>query len=177
MWDHLDFHIYYQKSFSGHPPLLSSPHLRSENMVKAYFFSKKRQSHPKVTLSQKHVVSSNRKEDNPLSLIKYFVIILLRYHIFLSCQPLSRGNFSTFFKMLFGFVFMGQKIKCAMIAHFLRVAFKTHFRGYFLSCQSAYSSAFLPIMALNCASVMRVTPSSTAFLFLAVPESGVLVMR
>lgn len=61
--------------------------------------------------------------------------------------------------------------------YFLRVAFKTHFRGYFLSCQSAYSSAFLPIMALNCASVMRATPSSTAFLFLAVPESGVLVMR
>ena len=70
MWDHLDFHIYDHESFSGCPPLLSSPHPRSENMVKAYFLVKKRQSHPKVTLSQKHVVSLNWKEDNPLSLIK-----------------------------------------------------------------------------------------------------------
>ena len=46
MWDHLDFHIYDHESFSGCPPLLSSPHPRSENMVKAYFLVKK----DKVTL-------------------------------------------------------------------------------------------------------------------------------
>lgn len=120
MWDHLDFHIYYQKSFSGRPPLLSSPHPRSENMVKAYFLVKKRQSHPKVTLSQKHVVSSNQKEDNPLSLIK----ILRNYtstipYFLIMSTPFTGPNFSTFSKMLFGCVFMGQKIKCAIIAHFI----------------------------------------------------------
>ena len=93
--------------------------------------------------------------------------------------PFWRANFPFFFKMLSDVFFMGQKIKCAIIAHFifLQVTFKTHFRGYFLPCQSAYPSAFLPVMSLNCASLMRVTPNSTAFLFLAVPESGVLVMR
>lgn len=50
------------------PPFFPAPAVRKYG--KSLFFSKKRQSHPKVTLSQKHVVSSNRKEDNHLSLIK-----------------------------------------------------------------------------------------------------------
>ena len=50
------------------PPFFPAPAVRK--YVKSLFFSKKRQSHPKVTLSQKHVVSLNWKEDNPLSLIK-----------------------------------------------------------------------------------------------------------
>ena len=50
------------------PPFFPAPAVRKYG--KSLFFSKKRQSHPKVTLSQKHVVSLNWKEDNPLSLIK-----------------------------------------------------------------------------------------------------------
>lgn len=151
MWDHLDFHIYYQKSFSGRPPLLSSPHPRSENMVKAYFLVKKRQSHPKVTLSQKHVVSSNQKEDNPLSLTKILRNYTSTIPYFLIMSTPLQDKFSVLLQNAFRMRFYGAKNKvcndCTL--YFLRVALKTHFRGYFLPCQSAYSAAFLPVMSLN----------------------------